>query len=252
MNVMRTIRIGASAAAVAGALVWPGVTHSAAASLAAAPASEAGPVRDRISMPSANDPAHEVRGPLAAPEAAAPMPVPASQGVAIAASGPDAPARERFAAGLRAMGAGNDDEARETFDALSAAYPQSSGVATNQGIVAARHGRRDDAIRAFERATLANPSNAIAWTWLGSLYRAVGRPQDALLAYRRAIAARPDYAPALLDLGILYDVDLHDPAQAANAYRAYLTLRPDRAIVFTWLHQLRDTQPGPMYAAEAK
>lgn len=150
------------------------------------------------------------------------------------------------------MRAGNDDEARETFDALSASYPQSSGVATNQGIVAARQGRRDDAIRAFERATVASPSNAIAWTWLGSLYRAAGRPKDALLAYHRAIAAHPDYAPARLDLGILCDVDLHDPAQAEDAYRAYLTLRPDRAIVFAWLHQVRDTQPGPMYAAEAK
>lgn len=171
----------------------------------------------------------------------------AQESAALEPEAPGSTAQVRFNAALQAMQQGRSSDAQSSFGALAKDYPKLSGPLTNMGIIYGMSGRRDDAINALRQATTVNPANAVAWTWLGSLYRQSGRLTDAGDAYRHAIAAKPAYAPAHLDLAILYDVDLHQPAKAAEEYAAYFKLSPGRPIASVWFReasgQPTDTTP---------
>ncbi len=160
----------------------------------------------------------------AAPEAASPAaPEPEPEPVPPA---PSAEVRQAFEAAVSALRAGNTEEARRGFEALSHSHPELGGPHANLGLIARRAGRLPESVAQLEQAVKLSPRQPVYYNQLGITYRQLGNFGKALDAYKKAIALDPRYSSALLNVGILQDIYLHDPERALDFYQRYLALLP--------------------------
>ena len=164
---------------------------------------------------------------------------------------------QRFQEALALMKAKRTSEAQAAFIALSQDYPNFSGPLTDLGILYAQTHQRELAVASLTRAVAANPKNEVAHNWLGTLHRENGDFLRAEQSYQKALQAEPGYAQAHLNIAILYDVALHRPREALNAYRNYQRIAGnDDLIVDAWIRELesrlQQSTPAETKLAEAR
>jgi tetratricopeptide (TPR) repeat protein len=87
-------------------------------------------------------------------------------------------------------------------------------------------GNVQGAIVQYLAALQLDPRNAEAHANLGLVLFRAGRPQDALDAENKALQTDPTYAEALYFKGVILLQGLNRPAEAADAFRAYLQAAP--------------------------
>jgi len=118
-------------------------------------------------------------------------------------------------------------EALPIYRQLLAAFPASSVLAAELGLVEMALGRAADADTHLRAALALNPANAHALLGLANL--AIGR-KDFRRAERHlldALALDPDDVEANFDLGALYLQSLNEPAKAAPYLKRFVMLQPD-------------------------
>ena len=71
-------------------------------------------------------------------------------------------------------------------------------------------GRWDEAIALLDEAVLDRPTDSAAWVLRGHVLREIGRPAEAIDAYRRAISLRPDASEAYWSLANMKTVRFSD------------------------------------------
>jgi tetratricopeptide (TPR) repeat protein len=153
---------------------------------------------------------------------------------------------------LQLMRDKNLQEAEEALLALNKDFPEFSGPLTNLGILYAKSNRRELALTVLTRATTLNGKNAVAWNWLGIVQRESGDRANAEQAYRKALAVRPDYALAHLNLAILYDTYLLRPQDALVEYKAYQKLAGKEELrVSAWIAEIESRQAAPPAAGSS-
>ncbi len=82
------------------------------------------------------------------------------------------------------------------------------------------------AITQYLAALQIDPRNPEAHAVLGFILLGAGKPQDGLKAEEQALQVDPNYPEALYYKGLILLRGLHQPAQAALAFRAYLAAAP--------------------------
>jgi tetratricopeptide (TPR) repeat protein len=87
-------------------------------------------------------------------------------------------------------------------------------------------GNVQGAIAQYLAALSIEPRNPEAHAELGFLIYRSGKPEDALRTVEQALAVRPQYPQALYYKGIILLRGLNRPAEAADAFRAYLEAAP--------------------------
>jgi choline-sulfatase len=120
-------------------------------------------------------------------------------------------------------------EAVPLYTQLVAAFPRSSAIACELGLVEMASGRPSEAEPYLRRALDLNPDNSHALLGLANL--AIGRrdytaAEGHLLA---VLALDPDDLEANFNLGALYFQSLGQPAKAAGYWRHFVELQPEDA-----------------------
>jgi tetratricopeptide (TPR) repeat protein len=95
-------------------------------------------------------------------------------------------------------------EAVESFEKVTARFPDSAEAHYNLGISAVRDGRKDMGLTALETAVRLRPDMVEAHLVLGEEYFARGDKEKAQAAFDRAIALQPTNPKAHYNLGIIY------------------------------------------------
>jgi Flp pilus assembly protein TadD len=109
------------------------------------------------------------------------------------------------------------------------------------GTALERSGDLASATEAFEGALRLDPRDVEGLVQLGGLYLRLKRPADAEVTYRSAMEKQPGCAPA--SLGLAQSLDIQQKAEAADGYRAYLSLQPaDSAVRERLVHLLVEQQ----------
>jgi tetratricopeptide (TPR) repeat protein len=90
--------------------------------------------------------------------------------------------------------------------------------------------RRDfaAAVKALEAAVAKQPDRPEAWFNLGYAYTGLHQPEEAAKAYRKTLELAPDLFPARLNLGILL-MEQKDPQAALEHLQKAATLKPEHA-----------------------
>ena len=122
---------------------------------------------------------------------------------------------------------GKIDEAIAEFQKAIALRPNFWGHYNQLGVSLLRAGRYAEAAEAFFRITELQPDNANAFVNHGAALQYLGRDEEAQASYRRALAIRPS-PTAYANLGYIHH-SRGEYAQAVEAYRASLQLRPNAA-----------------------
>jgi tetratricopeptide (TPR) repeat protein len=151
-----------------------------------------------------------------------------------------AAAHSAFDEAMRALQAGQTDQASLSLQELAVKYPALSSPLINLGLMEQKQNRHEAAVVYFTRALERDAKSAFTNTHLGISYRQLGKLKEAEAAYRAAININASYALAHLNLGILYDLYLQQPTQAVQEYETYqgLLATPD-AKVATWLKEVK-------------
>jgi superkiller protein 3 len=92
------------------------------------------------------------------------------------------------------------------------------------GVAEERAGDFAAAAKSFEGAYSLDPNNPEPVLHLADLYLRLDRPAEAETKFRAILHAQPDHAPAML--GVAAALDAQKKAEAADAYRSYLTRQP--------------------------
>ncbi|WP_035983561.1 tetratricopeptide repeat protein [Bradyrhizobium sp. STM 3843] len=121
--------------------------------------------------------------------------------------------------------AGHRAPARETWQAILKAVPDSGEAAARLGRLAFEDGDLAGAASYLERATSAD-APASAWFDLGLVRQDQRDHIAAVAAYRKALALKPDHAEAALNLGIALQ-ESGDPEAAMQSYSEAYRLRPE-------------------------
>lgn len=87
-------------------------------------------------------------------------------------------------------------------------------------------GQLKQALAQYDAALRLNPDDAEANAHLGLIGYMAGRPEDALASVEKALVAAPNYPEALFFEGVILLKGLDRPAEAADAFRAYLAAAP--------------------------
>jgi tetratricopeptide (TPR) repeat protein len=87
-------------------------------------------------------------------------------------------------------------------------------------------GDQKDAAAQYLAVLKLDPSNVEAHAALGMIVYRGGKAQDGLALVREALAVNPSDPESLYDEGTILLQGLHQPAQAADAFRAYLAAAP--------------------------
>ena len=132
-----------------------------------------------------------------------------------------------FTEAVNAMESGQNDSARQQFEALRQKHPKRTGPLANLGILALEAGRPAQAKADFEQVIALDSSHAVALNHLGVIARDNGEFAKAEAYYRDALAAEPGYLPAMMNLAILLDIYLNRPGDALPMYEQYQSLAED-------------------------
>lgn len=87
-------------------------------------------------------------------------------------------------------------------------------------------GQLKQALAQYDVALRLNPEDAEANAHVGLIEYMAGRPQDALASVEKALVSAPTYPEALFFRGVILLKGLERPAEAADAFRAYLGAAP--------------------------
>jgi len=90
---------------------------------------------------------------------------------------------------------GDDEAARESFDAALQLNPNQASAWVGKGLIAQKQGRLDEAIEDLSRGVALQPSGE-HYLDLGRSLQQAGRPAEAVAAYRRALKLSPNLAEA--------------------------------------------------------
>ena len=118
-------------------------------------------------------------------------------------------------------------EALAAYDALLAAYPNSTLAWQERGQVLAALGRPEEAARSFGRALTLDPRDAISSLNLGNLAVARGDLQRAESFFKQSLASEEGQPEGQLNLALLYLHMLGRPNDAKPHLRRFLELAPD-------------------------
>jgi tetratricopeptide (TPR) repeat protein len=121
--------------------------------------------------------------------------------------------------------AGLKPQAREAWDAILKALPQSQEAAARLGHLAWDGGDYASALSLLERAASGDAPSSV-WFDLGVVRQDLRDHAGAAEAYRKALGIRPDYAEAALNLGTALQ-DSGDLDGAMRAYSDAYRLRPE-------------------------
>jgi predicted O-linked N-acetylglucosamine transferase (SPINDLY family) len=133
-------------------------------------------------------------------------------------------ADQAFANAEEMRKAGRGAEA-ETWCRQALAHDAGHGPSLNMlGILSMNAGQLEQAANFFARAATAQSQVPTFHNNLGAVLREMGHAADAAQAFRNAIALKPDYARALINLGQL--LTTADPPAAVAAYRQALSHHP--------------------------
>lgn len=166
-------------------------------------------------------------------------PVPPAPAVTADADVPRA-AQVHYSAALDLMRREHFDDAAQSFEAMTRAYPDLTGPYLNLGIIHTRQGRTADAERVLRAALERDPRSALACNLLGLAYREAGRFTEARQAYEQALAIDPAYLDARFNLAVLYDLYLQQPEQALINYELYRRAGGEQdAMLERWIADLR-------------
>ena len=136
-----------------------------------------------------------------------------------------APQREAFLEKARTLEqAGLRPQAREAWQAILDAVPQSAEAAARLGRLAWEDGDHGIAATLLERAA-SSDAPASVWFDLGLVRQDLHDHHGAANAYRKALAIKPDHAEAALNLGVALQ-EAGDLDSAMRAYTEAYRLRP--------------------------
>lgn len=124
-----------------------------------------------------------------------------------------------YQAALKAMHAGDSEQAKIRLRKLIQEQPALAGPQINLGILLLAEDDLEGAEAAFRTALEYHPKHAVAYNQLGWLLRRQGRFPDAQKAYQAALLSDPDYRLAHRNIGILYDLYLREPSKALHHYQ---------------------------------
>ena len=146
----------------------------------------------------------------------------------------------QFDEAMRALRAGEMDQASLTFQELALRYPALSSPLLNLGLMEQKQNRHESAVSYFVRALERAPHSPVIYTSLGVSYRNLGKLKDAETAYLAAIAADSDYSQAHFNLAILQDLYLQQPEKAIHEYETYQSLLtvPDTKVT-AWIKDIK-------------
>jgi len=117
------------------------------------------------------------------------------------------------------------------------------------GVALERSGKLSDAATSFENAVLLDPRDFDTVLHLGNTYLALNRAANAEKKFRNALEIQPQEPRALF--GLARSLDAQKSAEAGDAYRNYLAVRPDDSAARTRLvHLLMDGQQYDAVLAE--
>jgi tetratricopeptide (TPR) repeat protein len=103
-------------------------------------------------------------------------------------------------------------------------------------------GNAQGAIEQYLATLKIDPRNAEAHAELGFILFWAGKPEDGLRAVQQALDVQPDYPQALYYKGVILLRGLKRPADAADAFRAYLAAAPYGALRAQVEDLLKQTQ----------
>ncbi len=110
-----------------------------------------------------------------------------------------------------AMGTGNMEAARKTYELWEQLYPRDQYAVGNLGVVAGHLGEYDKELPAFQEAWKLNPGNALVFSNIVSAYIHLNRMEDAKATAQRATALNLD-SKSLHDNLYMIDFLQHDTA----------------------------------------
>lgn len=129
--------------------------------------------------------------------------------------------QQDFREAVSAMESGDNDIAKQQFEALHEEHPERTGPLANLGILALEAGDQDQAKARFEAVVALDANHRVALNHLGVIARENGDFEKAEAYYRDALAADSDYLPAMMNLAILLDIYLGRPGDALPLYEEY-------------------------------
>ena len=91
---------------------------------------------------------------------------------------------------------GRGPQAREMFERVLSASPNTAATWNNLGALQLSENRAADAVDALSRAVAINPDLATAYNGLGVAYARLGQTDARVEQWRKALALRPDFADA--------------------------------------------------------
>ena len=146
----------------------------------------------------------------------------------------------QFDEAMRALRAGEMDQASLTFQELALRYPTLVSPLINLGLMEQKQNRHESAVSYFVRALERAPDSPVVYTNLGVSYRNLGKLKDAETVYLAAIAADSNYPQAHFNLAILQDVYLQNPEKAIHEYETYQSLLtvPDTKVT-AWIKDIK-------------
>ncbi len=179
---------------------------------------------------------------ISATQAAAKVKTPEVSAPVVLQPAPVVPAEAQslFDEALRALQAGQPEQASLALQEVATKYPTYASPLINLGLLEQKANRHESAITYFKRALERDAKSAQANVGMGLSYRHLGKFKDAETAYHAAIAADASYAPAHLNLGILHDLYLQQAAPALQEYETYQSLlaTPDTKVAM-WIKDLK-------------
>lgn len=145
-----------------------------------------------------------------------------------APSPPTAGMERQFEAAMAAENRGDMDRAENLLTALHASHPGMFAVDESLGLIFAGRGDIPRALPLLEAAVREQPSSDAAHANLGAALYGLHRLQRARDEFEQAVRINPRNFSAQQSLGRLW-MDSDHPDQAANAFLAALSLKPDDA-----------------------
>lgn len=108
-------------------------------------------------------------------------------------------------------------------------------------------GRADEALAEYAVSLELDPDDAEALAHVGLILYGSGRPEEALASVDRALETDPRYPEALFIRGVILFRGLQEPAEAIEAFEAYLEAAPfgsERATVADLIDEAREALEG--------
>ncbi|MCP3060718.1 tetratricopeptide repeat protein [Myxococcus sp. K38C18041901] len=155
----------------------------------------------------------------------------------LGAAEPSESARDAFARGESALGAGLLEVAAAAYREALAATPGYAPALNGLGSVAFRQGKLKDAIARFVEATQADPLHKMAYFNLGYAARKAGDAATAARAYGRYVELEPEDADGYYGLAESHR-QLGDKFKAIAAYQGYIA-RENRPSEQIWVQKAR-------------